>query len=131
MHQVETQTQLFLQAGRFFFCSSTAEHRGIVSEFVPSSDRAQIKIKFTTEGSQFVRQSFLTPLVSPNQCKYHAQRKFIASRTDVVQMLINKIWFADILTDMLSSDQVDDANEKVSSRDGIGLNYGFWCYRQD
>lgn len=46
-------------------------------------------------------------------------------------MLINKLWFADILTDTLSSDQVDDANEKMSSHDGIVLNYGFWCYRQD
>lgn len=59
LHQAETQMQLFLGAGRFFFCSTnTAEHRGIASEFVPSSDRAQIKIKSTTEGSQFMRPDY-------------------------------------------------------------------------
>lgn len=29
------------------------------------------------------------------------------------QMLTNKLWLTDIVTDMLSSDQVDYANEKV------------------
>lgn len=49
----------------------------------------------------------------------------------MTQMLINNLWFADIVTDRLSSDQVDHANEKVPSWDRIGLNYGFWCYTQD
>lgn len=44
---------------------------------------------------------------------------------------MKKLWFADIVTDMMSSDQVDHADEKLPSCDRIGLNYVFWCYIQD
>lgn len=44
---------------------------------------------------------------------------------------MNKLWFADTVTDIMSSDQADHAKEKVPSCDRTGLNYGFWCYMQD
>ena len=48
----------------------------------------------------------MTPLFSLNQCKFQAQRKLVTSRLDVTQMFINKLWCADYVIDMLSSDLV-------------------------
>lgn len=62
----------------------------------------------------------MTPLVSLNQCKFQAQRKFVTSGFDVTQMFINKLWFANIVIGMLLT-RADYANEKeVPSCDGRG-----------